>query len=439
MQKAFSVAVATSVLLIAGEARAQAAQDDAAACSAETTAKRFDAAKLACDKAAAAGSAEGLTARGRLYAAQNKWKEAIADYGAALDVNARYAPALYFRALARLGLKTVDEYKIARVDLETATLLDPKNVEYLLLTGELVRAFGEYDTAVGYYDKALAAQPTSVPALMGKGHTLSRKGDTAGALKVYDAAVKIAPGDAQPLHWRGHMYQKSADWARALADFTAAVAISPRSADILSDRGDALRALKRDSEALASYDAAVKADPTYVRGVTSRANARFVLKDLLGARTDYDLAARQNASVASARARVNDAVVQTYGAPLVSAREALKAADPGGVSCNSSLPDVSDYRSGLREAQGDVAAAERSVTQSSFAAYRECLGKAQTSGAAATTQLPALRIKMADLFDAQAVKTAELKSACVAAPDAKAACDEFLKLSRTKPASSSPT
>jgi tetratricopeptide (TPR) repeat protein len=430
VKASFSAAAAAFAVLMAGAAHAQApASGDAMArCSAETSAKRFTEAKAACDEAAAGGSADGLTARGRMYSAQEKWDAAIADFGAALDANPRHASALYFRALARMGKKDLNEFKAARVDLETASLMAPTNIEYLLLTGELIRAFGEHDVALTYYDKAIKANPASIPALMGKGHTLNKKGDTAGALKVFDAAVKAAPNDAQPLHWRGHMYQQSGDWARALADFTTAVAISPRSADILSDRGDALRQLKRESDALASYDAAVRADPTYVRGVLSRGRARQRAGDLLGARSDFELAARQKANVDHDLDAVDQALTRAYAAPLISAREALKAADPGGVSCNSNLPTASAYESNLRSAGGDVSTAERKLTESTLVQYRECLSKAQSSGTAATGQLPALRLKMADLLDQQAVKTAELKTACAASPDSKAVCDEFVQL-----------
>lgn len=413
-----------SLAALAAGAQATASEGPAAACASHTNAKRFDEAKAACDQAVAQapGSADALLARAQMYFGQQKYDLAIADLDAALEANPRFDSALFLRGVARQRTK---EHQAALVDFETALLVAPKNVEYLIATGDLTRALGQHDKAVGYFDRAIAVNPASVPALMGRGHALRGKRDYQAALKSFDAAVRAAPQETQPLHWRGHTYSALQNYAKAEADYAAALAISPRSADILSDRGDALTQLGREADALASYSKAVETDPSYVRGVRSRAVARFKAGDYLGARVDIEMAHRQQpmASTEAELKVIDAALTRLYQGPLETARAALRDADPGGVSCDSELVSAWDYADALRDAGGDLAAAEAAATRKSLADYRACLGEERTAGAGATEQLPALRLKIAELLAGQTKQTAALEARCAQVPEAKATCD----------------
>lgn len=404
---------------------AQAALDQ---CVAQTNAKQFAAAKTSCDQALRLkpGWAEGLRGRGELAYVEGAYDAALKDLDAALDADPKYASALQLRAnvYARKG-----QGAPALLDMETAVLLAPKNVEYLIGAADIARAMAQSDKALGYYDRALAMQPASVPALMGRGFTLRAKGDTAGALKAFDLAVRAAPNEAQPLHWRGHMYGAAEQWPKAEADFAAAVAISPRSADILSDRGDALTRMNRPADALASYEKAVAANPAYTRGVRSRAVARFRAGDLLGARLDLQTVGSQTtaAGVKDDLATIDRSLRAKYQPSLIAARSALRAADKGGVSCDSHLVSVDDYADALTGKSGDIAAAEAAVTADNLKEYRACLAGAAKAGAGATADLPALRIKVAELIQAQTRDTAALQASCAASPPSQAICATLSK------------
>ena len=58
---------------------------------------------------------------------------------------------------------------------------------------------GEYDTALGFYDRALKQEPNSVLALLGRGASLQKLGRKDEARVAYDHALKIDPQNREAL------------------------------------------------------------------------------------------------------------------------------------------------------------------------------------------------------------------------------------------------
>ncbi|MCP3169266.1 tetratricopeptide repeat protein [Myxococcus sp. QH3KD-4-1] len=420
--------IVVSALGVPALAQADAARSALAQCRAQTNTRRFAEAQRACDRAVAQqpASAEALRARAELHFVQERYDLAISDLDAALEATPELDGAIFLRGMAH---KHKGEDAKALLDVETALLLSPGNAEYLNSAGALARSLRQHEKALGFFDRALALKADSVPALMGRGFTLREKGDAAGALEAFDAAVKAAPQETQPLHWRGHLLASLKNTEKALVDFEAALAISPRSADILCDRGDLLLGLNRHDEALAAYDKAIATDPAFTRAIRSRAVSRFKADDFLGARIDLELAHKQNPDPNTAKYLevLDTALALGYRGPLEEARDTLREASPGGIGCASELASVWTYERGLRDAAGNVDAAEQKLMRDGLGSYRKCLAESRAEGAGAVDGLPALRLKLVELLKAQAVKTEELKTRCAARPEAKETCASLLK------------
>lgn len=396
-------------------------------CLNETHAGRFAEAKTVCDaavNAAAANPAQALQARAELSFAQRKYDEALTDLDAAIDADPRQTSAMLLRGKVHEAKKS---YQLALLDYETAIAMAPDNIDYLQAAASLSQGLRELDKGLGFTDRILKINARSVPALMTKGHLLRLKSDSKGSFAAFDAAVKAAPGDAQALHWRGHVNQRLGNMEGALADFTAALAIAPRSADILSDLGDTQRELKRPVEALAAYDRAVAADPTYARGLSSRGTQRFQQGDPLGARVDFENHGKlqPSASLKDTLAIVDRSLDQTYRKPQMDARDVLKAADPGGVACDSRLPGEWDYRNAVMD-EG-INAGEASLRKRALTDYRACLTDARSGGAAIVTDIPQMRVRLIDLAQAQPQYTAQLQARCAQLPEARETCDGLIK------------
>ncbi|UDF02788.1 lipopolysaccharide assembly protein LapB [Asticcacaulis sp. AND118] len=396
-------------------------------CIHETHAGRFTEAKTACDAAvaaAAASPAKALQARAELAFAQRRYDDALTDLDVAIDADPRLTSALLLRGKVHEGKKS---YQLALLDYETAIAMAPDNIDYLQAAASLSQSLRELDKGLGFADRILKINAKSVPALMTKGHLLRLKSDSKGSFAAFDAAVRAAPGDAQALHWRGHLNQRLGNMEAALADFTAALAIAPRSADILSDLGDTNRELKRPAEALAAYDRAVAADPTYARGLSSRGTQRFQQGDPLGARVDFENHGKlqPSDSLKDTLAIIDRSLDQTYRKPQMDARELLKAADPGGVACDSKLPGEWDYHSAVM-GEG-IAAGEASLRKTALTDYRACLNDARSGGAAIVTDIPQMRVKLIDLAQAQPQYTAQLQARCAQLPEARETCDNLIK------------
>ena len=58
---------------------------------------------------------------------------------------------------------------------------------------------GEYDTALGFYDRALKQEPNSVLALLGRGAALQKLGRKEEARVAYDRALKVDPQNREAL------------------------------------------------------------------------------------------------------------------------------------------------------------------------------------------------------------------------------------------------
>jgi tetratricopeptide (TPR) repeat protein len=167
-------------------------------------------------------------ARGDAFAAARQFKEAIIEYGNAVQAKPAWSEAHY--KLARVYSESNDPLN-AYTHYARAADLDPANVDAQVNAGTLLLAAGEYGSARTRAELALKADATSVPALILLGNALSGLEDSSRALEKIEQAVKLDPSSAPAWTALGAVRFGAGDRAAAGAAFHKAVSLAPASAD----------------------------------------------------------------------------------------------------------------------------------------------------------------------------------------------------------------
>ncbi len=234
----------------------------------ETAARRTQA-------AAPTETPERLAAR-RIYEAGWARYEAK-DYGAAstlyeaaIEIDPTYAPAWSSRGGMRMRLAD-DEGKgydaevlaAAQRDVEKALELDPKRSLSWCNLGTVELRRGDFDTALGHYDRAVELDPDHLLARANRATARQKAGDLAGAQEDAERAVEIDPNDG--LSWRnlGRIKHARGDPKAAIVDLDRAIALEPDemngwliragakhdAGDLAGSRDDSDRAIELEPEA----------------------------------------------------------------------------------------------------------------------------------------------------------------------------------------------
>lgn len=99
----------------------------------------------------------------------------------ARDPNNRQAHLEAACAYMSEGASIASKRQAAMTHVEAALIAAPKDIEALLLAGQIKILDGKPDLAVGYYQSAVAADAKDPRAQLGLGDALNRLGDSAGA------------------------------------------------------------------------------------------------------------------------------------------------------------------------------------------------------------------------------------------------------------------
>jgi tetratricopeptide (TPR) repeat protein len=130
---------------------------------------------------------------------------AASQFEAAMRLDPEYAPAYYYRGLARSG------------------------------KGDLGRAIADYSEAIDL-------NPQYADAFLGRGNARGKKGDLEGALLDLDEAIRFNPGYAEAFNKRGIARWGTGDLDGAIADYDEAIRLEPEYANAYVNRALARRA-----------------------------------------------------------------------------------------------------------------------------------------------------------------------------------------------------
>lgn len=128
--------------------------------------------------------------RGIAFGALRRYKEEIASYDKAIDINPDLEGAWYNRGNT---LVLNEQYTEALDSYDKVITLNPNNSDAWHKRGEMLSKLNEYAEAVASYDKAIAINPNFAKLWYGRGKALDELRRYEEAVISYDKAIAINP------------------------------------------------------------------------------------------------------------------------------------------------------------------------------------------------------------------------------------------------------
>lgn len=140
---------------------------------------------------------------------------------------------------------------------------------------KLSQRFNRSDTALKYYELALAMQPDDPKAMASVGFELAQAGRKREALARFNRVVELAPDWAEAHFDRGFLLQELNDPQAALAAFDRAIALNPKHDRAHYGKALLLIGLNRRDEAVAPLEKNTKLQPMSPYGWYQLARVQF--------------------------------------------------------------------------------------------------------------------------------------------------------------------
>ncbi|XP_071495128.1 uncharacterized protein [Diadema antillarum] len=195
-------------------------------------------------------NAIGHTYRGRAFAKQGMYKEAVADLSAAVHLDPNNNVAFYHRGC----LLRKSHPKQSLQDLSISIMLNDSydNVMAFFHRGILYMDMGRHEDAITDFDSVLKLDRTIAAAHVNLGLIyMMDKDNYHKAIQKFTNAVKVDPTYVRAFVCRGEAHHKIHDLKNALKDFTRAIHLRPDQQHYYMLRGQIL--LKMNNLELASF------------------------------------------------------------------------------------------------------------------------------------------------------------------------------------------
>ena len=206
--------------------------------------------------------AQGFVNRGRARGFNGDANGAIADFGRAIELDAKLTSAFYHRGIARLRK---DDFDGAIADLNRAIDLSPKTADYYNDRGLAKLGKGDNDGAIADLTRAIELDPKNALAYRNRALAKNIKKDADGALGDYNRAIELDPKNANAFNNRGNIKKSKGDLDGAIADFTSAIGLNSNLAVAYKNRGEAKQAKGDAAGAKEDLKRAEELDPELAR------------------------------------------------------------------------------------------------------------------------------------------------------------------------------
>jgi tetratricopeptide (TPR) repeat protein len=151
------------------------------------------------------------------------------------------------------------DYKEAIAAFSKAIELDPNYVTAYNDRGFTHMLMGNYEQAIADYDRAIELDPSYARAYNNRGSVYSDLGNYEQAIADFDRAIEL---DLEPLSWnyynRGLVYNRLGDYEQAVADYNQAIELDPGYARAFNSRGSAYKSLGDYEQAIADFNRAIE-------------------------------------------------------------------------------------------------------------------------------------------------------------------------------------
>lgn len=157
--------------------------------------------------ATAPSSPQAQQLEAEAFESQGEWDKAITQYRIILGQNPQ-RHGIHYR-LGRLFLtKTPPDSENAKKELDEELKIDPNSAASEFLLGEIARQSGQWDDAIGYFEKAAKLDQGFIEAYLALGMSMNSAGKFTDAVGPLESYVKMQPDDPA-----GH-YQLATAYAR---------------------------------------------------------------------------------------------------------------------------------------------------------------------------------------------------------------------------------
>ena len=157
--------------------------------------------------ATAPSSPQAQQLEAEAFESQGEWDKAIAQYRMILEQNPQ-RHGIHYR-LGRLFLtKTSPDVENAKKELGEELKIDPGSAASEFLLGEIARQGGQWEDAIGHFDKAAKLDEGFIEAYLALGMSRNSAGKFSDAVAPLESYVKMQPDDPA-----GH-YQLATAYAR---------------------------------------------------------------------------------------------------------------------------------------------------------------------------------------------------------------------------------
>jgi tetratricopeptide (TPR) repeat protein len=169
-------------------------------------------------------SSWALNRRGQLRAEAGRHNEALSDFDAALQADAKRWRAVHNRGVLLAGN---GEFEKAFEDFTRTIELNPTFAKAYSNRAALFVVSGNVQSATHDYTKAVELDPELTVAHRGLGRACHIDGQLDAAVRHYDEAVRLAPNDAYAIASRADVLSDLGHYAEAAADYERAIQADP--------------------------------------------------------------------------------------------------------------------------------------------------------------------------------------------------------------------
>ena len=206
--------------------------------------------------------------RANCFQMNEKFEEAIIDYGRSLRLKPDFSEAYFGTGETLLKLKN---YPDAIKYLINSIELKPNSSKAYYLLGNCLHQVENYDAAIESFDKAINLNPQYIEAYYLKAKSLSDLNRPEESLETLKVACELDEGDSNASMTYASGLLMTKEYETALTIYTNIIAKGSNLALAYCNRGYALTLLKRYDEALIDLNEAIQIDPQVSESFTNKA------------------------------------------------------------------------------------------------------------------------------------------------------------------------
>lgn len=195
---------------------------------------------------------------GQRYMQKGKYREAVIQFGNAVQVDPRYAEGHYQLAQAYLKLQN---WNLAFQELERTVQVQPANMAAHVDMANLLIAARQFKQAQEHIDAVFGNNPNNPQAHMAEANLKAGQQDFSGALREMQNAVQLAPDQWDFYLNRAVLQVRMNQFDAAEADFKKAAVLNPQAINVQLALGAFYEQRARVSDAEQSFQHAMQIDP----------------------------------------------------------------------------------------------------------------------------------------------------------------------------------